>query len=194
MAGFISIDYYLNYLFRLSGYQRFHGMDKDAWKRYDREGKAGYDIVTPGFKYNMLDLQAAIGIHQLKKVDIFNKKREEIASFYRENLHGLEEISLQKPPSYPFTHPWHLFVVILKTDKTTRDDVMNKMKEQNIGTGIHFPAVHTFTYYSEVLGYKKGLCPHAELVGERIFSLPMYPKMTMDDAKDVVNALKSSLV
>ncbi|MBN1521080.1 MAG: DegT/DnrJ/EryC1/StrS aminotransferase family protein [Candidatus Aureabacteria bacterium] len=172
---------------------RFHGMDKDAWKRYDRSGKATYDIILPGFKYNMLDLQAAIGIHQLKKVRSFNEKRREIALFYRENLKDVEQIALQEDPGYDFVHPWHLFVVILRTEDFGRDEMIERLKEKNIGTGIHFPAVHLFKYYTEKLGYTKGLCPNAEYVGERIFSLPLYPNMTLDDAKDVVEALKDVL-
>ncbi len=172
---------------------RFHGMDKDAWKRYDKSGKSSYEIVEAGFKYNMMDIQAAIGIHQLKKVNSFNEKRKEIALFYRENLRDVEELDLQKDPDYDFTHPWHLFVVILKSDKFTRDDIVTKLKERNIGTGIHFPAVHRFKYYSETLGFKEGICPNAEFIGERIFSLPMYPKMNLVDAKDVVDALKEVL-
>jgi dTDP-4-amino-4,6-dideoxygalactose transaminase len=165
-------------------------MDKDAWKRYDKAGRASYEIMLSGFKYNMMDLQAAIGIHQLKKVSAFNKKRAEIARFYREHLEDVREIALQKDPGYDFVHPWHLFVVVLKTDRFTRDEVIDALKQRNIGTGIHFPAVHRFHHYREALGYGKGLCPHAEYAGERIFSLPLYPKMTMDDAKDVVEAIK----
>jgi len=171
---------------------RFHGMDKDAWKRYDKAGKSSYEIMVPGYKYNMMDIQAAIGLHQLKKVASFNEKRKQIALFYRDKLKNIEELILQKDPDFDFVHPWHLFIAVLKTDSLTRDEMVSKLKERNIGTGIHFPAVHCFSYYAEVLGFEKGLCPKAEYVGERIFSLPMYPKMTLDDATDVVEAIKDS--
>jgi dTDP-4-amino-4,6-dideoxygalactose transaminase len=171
---------------------RFHGMDKDAWKRYDKAGRAGYDIVRFGYKYNMMDIQAALGIHQLKKLKAFNSKRSEIAHFYRENLRGLEEITFQKDPSYDFVHPWHLFVAILRTDRLTREEAVQKLKGENIGSGIHYPALHSFSCYRKKFRIKKGTYPNSEYVGERIFSLPLYTKMTVNDMRDVVEAVKKT--
>jgi len=168
---------------------RFHGMDKDAWKRYDKTGKIGYDIVELGFKYNMMDIQAAIGIHQLKKVKYFNEKRKNIAQYYRNELSNLEEISLQEFPDYEFEHPWHLFVIILKTNKITRQQLMDELKKRNIGTSIHFPAVFSFSYYKK-LSFTGEDCPNASFVGNNILSLPLFPKMTIEDAEYVITSLK----
>ncbi|HOX23277.1 MAG TPA: DegT/DnrJ/EryC1/StrS family aminotransferase, partial [Elusimicrobiales bacterium] len=133
----------------------FHGMNKNAWKRFSATGTPHYAIDVPGFKYNMLDIQAAIGLHQLKKLDAFNKRRAELVKRYYEAFSGIEELGLQKMPSYAHKHVWHLFAPLVRSEKLNidRDGFMQALKELNIGTGVHYRAVHTHPLY-EKLGFK----------------------------------------
>jgi len=114
---------------------------------------------------------------------------------YRERLAGLDEILPLADPLYPFKHAWHLFIVRLDTDKAgiSRDDFMSELKKRNIGTGLHFRAVHTHKYYMESLGYHYGMLPNTEWNSDRILSLPLFPDMTEDDIRDVVEAIKDVL-
>ncbi|MFA6582997.1 MAG: DegT/DnrJ/EryC1/StrS aminotransferase family protein [Elusimicrobiaceae bacterium] len=169
----------------------FHGIDKNSWEKYPDRVVQDYDVVEAGFKYNMLDIQAAIGIHQLKKLDGFNARRTELAEFYKRELAEVEELHIPKLPAYSHKHAWHLFCPLVKTEKLgiTRADFMNELKALNIGTGLHYRAIHEHPLYAR-LGFRKGMYPKAEYAGERIVSLPLFPKMTDTDAQDVVNAVK----
>ncbi|MDA8163325.1 MAG: aminotransferase class I/II-fold pyridoxal phosphate-dependent enzyme [Desulfobacteraceae bacterium] len=171
---------------------RFHGISRDAWKRYSKGGSPQYDVEEPGFKYNMMDIQAAIGIHQLKKLDEFNRKRSELALNYQRLLSDIPEIMPLGSATYEHGHAWHLFVVRLELDalKIDRDQFMNALQEENIGTGLHFPAVHLQKYYKERYGYQRGMLPNAEWNGERLFSLPLYPTLREEDQEDVKAALR----
>ena len=170
---------------------RFHGISRDAWKRYSKGGVPQYEVEEPGFKYNMLDLQAALGIHQFKSLDEFNAKRSELASEYNRLLEDLPEIMPLKQVKWPHTHAWHLYIVRLDIDtlSISRDRFIAELQEENIGTGLHFPAVHLQKYYREKYGFRHGDFPEAEWNSERLFSLPLYPLMTSQDVIDVVNAL-----
>lgn len=170
---------------------RFHGIDRDAFNRFSKEGSQHYDVVEPGFKYNMLDLQAAIGIHQLDEIESFIQKRTHLAERYYSLLSNIEEISLPKLPSYQFRHNWHLFTILINTEKTqiSRDDFIQKMKEHNIGVGLHYQAPHLFTYYHEKFGFKAGDFPVAEHIGDRIVSLPLFPDMTEQEQDRVIQAI-----
>jgi len=170
---------------------RFHGMSKSAWKRYSKSGSPLYEIERLGYKYNMLDLQAALGIHQLKKLKTFNQIRARYAGIYHQKLSAYPEIILPQAPAFSHKHSWHLFVILLNTDRMTidRNDLIQKLLEGNIGTGIHFTAVHRHRYYRKVLDLKYSL-PHADFVSSRILSLPLYPRMTEQDLRDVIQALE----
>lgn len=173
---------------------RFHGMDRNAWKRYKAEGSPHYDIELPGFKYNMLDIQASIGLRQLDKLDALNLARESMARTYREEFGGVEELFLPQDPPYAHRHAWHLFTVLLRTEKLRigRDAFLAELKREGIGTGVHFQAVHLHPYYRG-LGFRRGQFPNAEYVSDRILSLPLYPRMTREDLRDVVLAVKKVL-
>ena len=174
---------------------KFHGMSKEAWKRYSAQGTPNYDIVLPGFKYNMLDIQAAIGIHQLRKLDAFIERRGEIAGFYNEAFAGMEEIVTPAPVPYASRHAWHLYTPLIRVEKLVigRDAFMEELKKENIGTGLHFKAVHHHPYYRDSLKIPSGELPNADYASDRILSLPLFPRMTDDDARDVVEAVKTVL-
>lgn len=174
---------------------KFHGLSKDAWKRYGREGTGQVEITIPGFKYNLTDIQASLGITQLARVDELNRKRGELAEVYDRELAGIEELLHLRPPAYPHRNSHHLYIVFLDLEKVTvnRDEFVAELKERNIGTGIHFRAVHTQDYYRHQAGYGPGLLPETEWASERLFSLPLFPAMTEDDVKDVAAALRDTL-
>jgi len=171
---------------------RFHGVSREARNRYQRGGVPEYDVVEPGFKYNMMDIQAAIGIHQLAKLDAFNARRRELAERYAELLAPVPAIAPLGFAPYNAVHAWHLYIVRLDLDaiSLSRGEFMQALQEENIGTGLHFPALHLSSYYREKYGHKPGDLPHAEKAGESIFSLPLYPLLTEDDQDDVVAALE----
>ncbi|HVT59323.1 MAG TPA: DegT/DnrJ/EryC1/StrS aminotransferase family protein [Thermoanaerobaculia bacterium] len=170
---------------------RFHGVQRDAWKAYSAQEKApaSYDVVLPGFKYNLTDIQSAIGIHQLRKLERFNRRRGEIAALYRRELAGLAGLVLPAAAAYDHVHPWHLFAVL----PPRRAPFMERLREFGIGTGIHFEAVHLHEFYRSRFGYQLGALPVAEEVCSRIVSLPLFPAMTDEDAHDVVQAVRESV-
>ena len=172
---------------------KFHGMNKEAWKRYEASGTPNYDIVMPGFKYNMMDLQAALGIHQLDKLDGFIEMRTLLAHFYNEAFRDVPELVTPKPVPYEHRHAWHLYTPLIRIEKLSidRDAFMAQLKGENIGTGLHFKAIHHHPYYRDTLGIAPGSLPNADYASERILSLPLFPLMTLDDARDVVAAVKT---
>jgi len=174
---------------------RFHGMDREAWNRFGKTGSQDYEIIMPGFKYNMMDIQAALGIHQLKALDNFIERRTELANRYQEVLADWEEWELPIEPHYAHRHAWHLYVPLLQTDLVgmTRDVFMQRMKEKNIGTGLHYRAVHLYPYYREQFGFNPGDFPKAESVCERIVSLPLFPLMTDAEQDRVIDVMFSIL-
>jgi dTDP-4-amino-4,6-dideoxygalactose transaminase len=168
-----------------------HGMDKDAWRRYSPEGKVQYDIVCPGYKFNMMDLQAALGIHQLRRLEQTIKRRQVIAARYYEGLKNLSQLILpgQDPNG---RNCWHLYPVVLNLEKMTvsRDQIIELLKRENISSNIHYTPVHLFSYAREYLGYQKGDFPNAEWLGERQLTLPFYNNLTEDDIDDVIAAIQ----
>lgn len=168
-----------------------HGISKDAWKRYSSEGSWYYEILYSGYKYNMNDVQASIGIHQLKKLDQMEERREEIANFYYDSLKEVPQIITPTVKNYT-KHAWHLYSIQINTDllNISRNDFIEALKAENIGTSVHFIPLHLHHYYKEKYGFKRGDFPVAESVYDREISLPLYPKMTDKDAKDVVSAVK----
>ena len=170
---------------------RFHGMDREAWNRFGKTGSQHYKIVFPGYKYNMMDIQAAIGIHQLPFLDEFIDKRTHLAQRYLEKLKDFEYLHLPKVPNYAHKHAWHLFAPTINVKETsvTRDKLMNKLKAMNIGCGLHYEAAHLYPYYADKYGFKKGDFPNAEMIGETVLSLPLFPDMTESQQDDVIEAL-----
>jgi len=172
---------------------KFHGMSREAWKRYSAQGTPNYDIILPGFKYNMLDMQAALGIHQLKKLDAFIDRRTEIAEYYNAAFADVEEIAPPSSAAYDHRHAWHLYTPLIRIErlKIDRDTFMSELKRENIGTGLHFKAVHHHPYYRETLKIPEGELANADYASDRILSLPLFPKMAGEDPRDVVEAVKN---
>jgi dTDP-4-amino-4,6-dideoxygalactose transaminase len=170
---------------------RFHGMDREAWNRFGKKGSQHWGIIAPGYKYNMMDIQAALGLHQLRQLDDFNRRRKSLALRYQNLLAGWPEWTVPRPPAYPHLHPWHLYTPLINPDVAgmDRDAFMQGMKERNIGTGLHYRAVHLYPYYREQFGFKRGDFPNAETISDRIVSLPLFPTMTEGDQDRVIAAM-----
>ncbi|MBN1161505.1 MAG: DegT/DnrJ/EryC1/StrS aminotransferase family protein [Dehalococcoidales bacterium] len=170
---------------------RLHGISRDAWKRYGHEGYKHWDTLYPGYKYNMFDIQAAIGIHQLKKVEKFLRIRKKYMEMYDNAFSSIPEIKLP-PRGKDIKHAHYLYIIQVKTEALTadRDTIMNAIQAENIGIGIHFRALHLQPYYRNSYNYKPGDFPNAEYASDRVISLPLYPAMTEEDAADVINAVQ----
>jgi len=167
-----------------------HGMSRDAWKRYSAEGSWYYEVVRPGFKYNMTDIQAAIGLHQLRKLPQFQARRREIVRRYNEAFSQFEE--LQTPTERPeVEHAWHLYVLRLNVERlnVSRNQFIEELKARNIGTSVHFIPIHLHPYYRDKYGYQPDDFPVAYREYQRIVSLPLYPRMSDRDVEDVIEAV-----
>jgi dTDP-4-amino-4,6-dideoxygalactose transaminase len=171
---------------------KFHGMSREAWKRFAASGTPNYDILMPGFKYNMMDIQAAIGIHQLPKLDRFIDMRTGIAEQYNREFADVAELALPAYAPYDQRHAWHLYTPLVRIEQLdiNRDQFMDELKKRNIGSGLHYKAIHHHPYYKGHLGITDDDLPMASYASERILSLPLFPRMTPDDATDVVTAVK----
>ena len=173
---------------------KFHGIGMDAFDRQNRGRSPQAEVITPGFKYNLTDISAALGLSQFQRIAAINAKRRELAMLYREKFAGVDEIRLLADPDYGFTHAWHLLVARVVSPKITRDAFMAGLKERNIGSGLHFRAVHTQKFYREKYHIAPGtLLPETDFNSERILSLPLFPDMTPEDVDDVVAAAKEVL-
>jgi len=174
---------------------KFHGLGVDAFDRQTQGRSPQAEVLEPGYKYNLPDLAAALGVVQLRRLDAMNAKRASLAALYRERLAAIEEIRPLSDPPYPMTHAWHLFVVRLDAEGAGigRDAFMEELKKRNIGTGIHFRAVHLQKYYREAMEMRRGMLPNTEWNSDRILSLPLFPDMTEEDVVDVVAAAKEIL-
>jgi len=167
-----------------------HGISNDAWKRYTSEGTWYYEILYPGYKYNLTDIAAAIGIEQLKKCDSFREARNRIAAIYNEAFTNLPEI--RTPVCRPdVLHSWHLYMIQLEPERLhiSRNQFIEALKKENIGTSVHFIPLHLHPYYRNTFGYKPTDFMNASAVFERIVSLPIYPRMTEADVQDVIGAV-----
>jgi dTDP-4-amino-4,6-dideoxygalactose transaminase len=171
-----------------------HGMSKDAWRRFSDEGYKHYQVVHPGFKYNMMDLQAAMGIHQLPRIDSYWKRRKEIWNIYNQ---AFKNLPVFLPAAVPQTlkHSYHLYTLLLDIDRLDigRDRFLDEMTKRNIGVGVHYIALHLHPYYQHAYDYKVGEFPNAEWISQRTVSVPLSPKLTDTDVQDVINAVKDIL-
>jgi dTDP-4-amino-4,6-dideoxygalactose transaminase len=169
---------------------RLHGMSRDAWKRYGGEGFRHWDILLPGYKYNMSDVLAAIGLAQLPKLETFWTERRRLFGLYDAALARLPEVI--RPVVRPEVRSaYHIYCIRVRVEalRWTRDQIMAAVQAENVGLGVHFRALHLHPYYQERLGFRRGLCPVAEAASDRLFSLPLYPGLTDGDVADVVAAL-----
>ncbi len=167
-----------------------HGMTRDALSRYEKGGSWRYEILEPGFKYNMTDIQAAIGLVQLEKLRCFDQRRREIVARYNAAFAG--EDALETPVERDdVRHAWHLYVLRLHTDalRIGRDRVIDEMATRNIGTSVHFIPVHTHPFYRDRYGYEANDFPVANSNFERMLSLPLNARMSNLDVDDVIDAV-----
>jgi dTDP-4-amino-4,6-dideoxygalactose transaminase len=171
-----------------------HGMSKDAWKRFGDDGYKHYQVVAPGFKYNMMDLQAAIGIHQLAQVDRFWERRREIWNRYDQAFAGLP-IGLPAPPEPDTRHAYHLYTILVDEARcgVSRDAFLDAMTAHNIGVGVHYVSVPEHPYYRQALGWHADEFPNARDIGRQTMSIPLTPHLSDHDVADVVEAVHQIL-
>ncbi len=171
-----------------------HGMSKDAWKRFSDEGFKHYDVVAAGFKYNMMDLQAAIGIHQLARVETWWLRRREIWMRYNEELRDMG-LGLPAPDVPETRHAYHLYTILVDQEQVgvARDTFLDRMTRQNIGVGVHYRSLPEHPYYQQALGWRPADYPNAWAIGRQTVSLPLSPKLTDEDVADVVRAVRAVL-
>jgi len=168
-----------------------HGMSRDAWKRFSDEGYKHYQVVYAGFKYNMMDIQAAMGIHQLPRVEAYWRRRREIWQRYDEAFAGLPLLT-PHPPEPETRHALHLYTILIDIDRIelTRDRFLDEMTRRKIGVGVHYLGLHLHPYYRERYGYKPGDLPNTEWISDRTVSLPLSPKLDNSDVDDVIEAVR----
>ena len=173
---------------------RFHGLGADSYDR-ETQGRAPQaDVIEPGYKYNLPDMNAALGISQLARLPEMNRKREALAARYRASLASIDGLLPLDLPRYRMRHSWHLFIVRIDAERAGlgRDDFMARLKARGIGTGLHFRAVHTHKYY-RARGAPRHPLPNTEWNSQRMCSLPLFPDMTLDDVDRVADAIRGVL-
>ena len=171
---------------------RLHGIDKDAWARQSQRNIWHYDIATEGYKYNMTDIQAAMGVCQLMKLNKQHERRRNFAQMYQTELTKFPEISTPVAPENPREHAWHLYIIQLQTGN--RDDFVASLRAANIECSVHYIPLHLFEFYQERYGYRVGDFPCAEAAFERVVSLPLHPGLTEADVHIVIDAIGKALV
>ena len=171
-----------------------HGMSKDAWKRFSDEGYKHYYVTEAGFKYNMMDLQAAIGIHQLKRVGQYWNRRQEIWRQYNEAFSELP-ITLPSDPEPDTKHAYHLYTILIDESKAgiSRDEFLDTMNAQNIGTGVHYNSIPEHPYYQNEFGWKPEDYPISHSIGQQTVSLPLSPKLKNIEIQYIVESIRNIL-
>lgn len=172
---------------------RLHGIGGDAWKRYSKAGSWFYEVHHAGYKLNLPDILAAVGVAQLQKVDLFWKQRCQVAARYLEKFSEVEELELPPAGSKGSEHSWHLFILRLKTDgiNLNRDQFIAELKALGIGTSVHFIPLHFHPYYIQEYGYKSSDFPHAVDSYSRALSLPIYPDLNEAQMNRVIESVTS---
>jgi dTDP-4-amino-4,6-dideoxygalactose transaminase len=167
---------------------RLHGISKDAWKRYTTEGNWYYEIIAPGFKYNLTDIAAAMGLAQLKRAYEMLERRRHIAGLYNEAFKGIATV---KMPFYADEHAWHLYVIRLDTERLRidRSQFIEELKARGIGTSVHFIPLHIHPYYRDAYHYQPTDYPISFYEYQKMISLPIYSKMSSEDVWRVVEEI-----
>jgi len=171
-----------------------HGLSGDAWKRYTARGHWYYEITDFGFKYNLTDVAAAIGLRQLERLGVFQQRREQIARMYNDSFGELDTCFTPRDAGFG-THAWHLYILELNLPALTagRNDVLDSLRRKGVGTSVHFMPLHLHPIYQRLYGYQPGDFPTAEAVFARACSLPIYPAMTDRDVAHVIEAVRTTL-
>ena len=170
---------------------RLHGIDKDAWARQSQRNIWRYDISTEGYKYNMTDIQAAMGLCQLMKLNKQHERRRNFAQIYQTELAKLPQISTPVASDNPREHAWHLYIIQLQTG--TRDAFVESLSDANIECSVHYIPLHLFEFYQEQYGYRVGDFPCAEAAFERVVSLPLHPGLTEEEIHIVIDTIRKTL-
>jgi dTDP-4-amino-4,6-dideoxygalactose transaminase len=167
-----------------------HGMSRDAWKRYGKGGSWYYEVQCPGFKYNMTDVQAALGLCQLRKLSRFQQRRREVVAAYGSGLADADALELptQRPD---VEHAWHLYVLRIRPGllRIGRDQFIDELATRNVGTSVHFIPIHLHPYYRDTYGYRPLDLPVANENYHRMLSLPLHPGLSDGDVADVIDAV-----
>jgi dTDP-4-amino-4,6-dideoxygalactose transaminase len=171
---------------------RFHGIDREVWNRFSAKGSQHYDVTEPGFKYNMMDLQAAIGLHQLPKLDEFIASRTQWVNRYFDALKDVAGIAWPAQQGLG-KHAWHLLIAFITSKDMNREDFMQRLKDKGVGSGLHYQAVHRFSYYQEKFGYQAGDFPKAEWAADHVVSLPLYPHLDDATFHRIIETIQSTL-
>jgi len=177
---------------------RLHGINRDVWDRFSTGASWEYDVLAPGFKYNMPDINAALGIHQLKKVEFFREKRQRIAQAYYESLKDIPGLILPRLHCAKEDHSWYLFNVLIDPGKTLKDIDRNEfiieMTKRDIGTSVHYKPIHRLAYYKKKYSLKPEMFPNAEWVFKRCVSLPIFSAMTDEQVDYTIKSIKEILL
>lgn len=173
---------------------RLHGMSRGAWKRYGADGFQHWDILAPGYKYNLSDVHAAIGLAQLPKLERFWAERKRLFERYDELLAGMPDV-IRPVVRSEVRSAYHLYSIRVNVERLrwTRDQIMTAIQAENIGLGVHFRVLHLHPYYRDHFGFQRGQCPVAEAASDRLFSLSLYPGLTDGDLRDTVTAVAKVL-
>lgn len=173
-----------------------HGLSRGAWMRYSDKGFKQYQVIFPGYKYNMMDLQAAIGLHQLSRIGNNLARRQQIWNYYNDNLMDLPITVPELPSDGKSIHARHLYAILLDLSrlKVDREAIQKALYFENIGTGIHYVSLHLHPYYKKTYGFRAADFPAAKFISDRTLSLPLSSKLTDDDVKDVVRALRKVIL
>lgn len=167
-----------------------HGLSRDAWKRYSSDGTWDYQIISPGYKYNLTDIAAAIGIHQLDRAELMRKQRELIAHIYLRDFLGTLEIDLP-PDDKDRIHSWHLFPIrlVLKKLSVERNEFIEELKRRGIGFSVHWRPLHLHPFYKDCIGWNEKQFPAATRLWSQIVSLPIFPSMTAKEIHYVTKTI-----
>jgi dTDP-4-amino-4,6-dideoxygalactose transaminase len=171
-----------------------HGMTKDACRRFSDEGYRHYEVIHVGFKYNMTDMQAAIGIHQIQRIEKYWKRRQDIWHIYNSHFYDLP-VFIPVDPAPDTVHAYHLYTPLIDIDRLgkSRDWVIQALTNEGIGVGVHYLPVHWHPFYRKAYGWRKGDFPNADWIGERTISLPISGCMSDEDVQDVIIAFRKVL-
>lgn len=175
---------------------RLHGMSRDAWKRYDKEGSWYYEILTNGYKYNISDIHSALGIQQLKNFNKMQKMRGKCVTTYNKAFSKIKELQIPVKKDYATEPAYHLYIIqiVLELLKIDRNKFIELLRAENIGTGVHFTPLHLMPFYKQNYGFKKGDFPNAECAYKRVISLPLYPGLTSENIEYVIEKVKEIVI
>jgi dTDP-4-amino-4,6-dideoxygalactose transaminase len=170
---------------------RLHGINRDIWERYTKKTSWEYNVVAPGYKYNMPDINAAVGLAQLEKAEYFREQRQRCAEYYYKHLNDISVLDLPVSERTMEDHSWHLFPIVIKpTAPVNRNDFINLMSEKGIGTSVHYKPLHRMSYYKETYKLIEDKYPNTERIWKGTVSLPIYPQLNEIELEYICNNIR----